>query len=73
MPRWLDSYLPNTQIKEKTTRRKNIETFLSELKKHGGILTEFDTMLWHSMVDHVTVSNQEEVRFTFKDGSEIQV
>jgi len=60
------------QIKEKTTKRKNIETFLSELKKHGGVLIEFDIMLWHSMVDHVTVSNQEEVRFTFKDGTEIQ-
>jgi len=59
------------QIKERTTRRNSIETFLSQLKKHGGILTDFDTMLWHSIVDHVTVSNQEELRFTFRDGTEI--
>lgn len=60
------------QIKEKSNRRKNIETFLSELKKHDGILTEFDTMLWHSMVDYVTISSSEEVYFTFKDGSKIR-
>jgi len=59
------------QIKEKTNRRKNIESFLSELKKHDGILTEFDTMLWHSMVDHVIVNSTEDIHFIFRDGTKI--
>ena len=37
------------------------------------VLTEFDERLWHSMVDFVTVYADNDVRFTFKDGREIQV
>ena len=29
--------------------------------------------LWYSLVDHVTVYSISDVRFTFKDGTEIQV
>jgi len=62
----------SVQIKEKVTRRKTLETFLTDLRKHDGILTEFDSMLWHSMVDFVTVCSKDDVRFTFKNGTEIQ-
>ncbi|NTW72589.1 MAG: hypothetical protein HGA49_10175 [Eubacteriaceae bacterium] len=61
------------QIKENTTRRKNIESFLSELKRHEGILTEFDTMLWHSMVDHAIINPPEDIHFIFKDGTEVKI
>lgn len=47
--------------------------FLAELKKQDDVVTEFDESLWYSMVDYVTVFNKEDVRFTFKDGTEIKV
>ena len=43
-----------------------------ELEKQDGLCTEFDESLWISLVDYVTVFNKEDVRFTFKDGTEIR-
>ena len=31
----------------------------------------FDDALWHTLVDHVTVHNDERIVFTFTDGTEI--
>ena len=47
--------------------------FLAELERQDGVSTEFDENLWYSLVDFVTVFNKEDVRFTFKDGTEIKV
>lgn len=60
------------EIKEKVTRRKSIETFLSDLQRQDGLLSDFDPLLWHSLVDFVTVYSLGDVRFTFKDGTEAQ-
>lgn len=46
--------------------------FLAELEKQDDLCTEFDERLWVSLVDFVTVFNREDVRFTFKDGTEIR-
>ena len=32
---------------------------------------EFNETLWHTLVDHVTVYNDERIVFTFTDGTEI--
>ena len=32
---------------------------------------EFNETLWHTLVDHVTVHNDERIVFTFTDGTEI--
>ncbi len=45
--------------------------FLAELERQDGVATEFDENLWYSLIDFVTVFNKEDVRFTFKDGTEI--
>ena len=37
-----------------------------------GMVTEFDPMLWVSLVDFVTVYSKDDVQVTFKDGTEIQ-
>lgn len=56
------------QIKEKVTRRQTMAAFLAELKKQDELLTDFDPLLWHSLVDCVTVLDKENVQITFKNG-----
>ena len=58
-------------ISDKATRQATIEDFLRELRSLGGMVTEFDPMLWVSLVDFVTVYSKDDVRVTFKDGTEI--
>lgn len=60
-------------ITEKQAKREKIEMFISELKKQDEVVTRFDENLWYSLVDYVTVFSKEDVRFTFKDGTEIGV
>ena len=36
------------------------------------VLADFDDRLWFSLVDFATVYSAEDVRFTFKDGTEIK-
>jgi site-specific DNA recombinase len=36
------------------------------------LILEFDPLLWNSLVDYVAVFEKDDVRFTFKDGTEIQ-
>ncbi len=59
-------------IVEKQAQREKVEMFLAELEKQDGLCTEFDESLWISLVDYVTVYNKDDVRFTFKDGTEIR-
>ena len=60
-------------ITEKQAKKEQIERFLVELERQDGVVTEFDENLWYSLVDFVKVFNKEDVRFTFKDGTEIKV
>jgi hypothetical protein len=57
---------------DKKARGQLVEAFIAELASQDGLLTEFDERLWFSLVDFVTVYGAEDVRFTFKDGSEIK-
>lgn len=63
----------SSNIIEKQAEREKIEMFLAELERQDGIVTEFDENLWYSLLDYVTVFNKEDIRFTFKDGTEIKV
>lgn len=63
----------NMEITEKQARRESTERFISELSRQDSVITEFDEDFWYAMVDYVTVFNKEDVRFTFKDGTEIRV
>jgi site-specific DNA recombinase len=60
------------EITDKQTRLGTINAFLYTLRKQDNLLTEFDEKLWCSLVDYATVYNKDDVRFTFKDGTEIQ-
>lgn len=47
--------------------------FLAEMGKQEDLIAEFDESLWYSLVDYVTIFSKEDIRFTFKDGTEIKV
>ncbi len=49
------------------------EQCLAEIAKQEGMISEFDEDLWYALVDYVTVCGKDDVRFTFKDGTEIRV
>lgn len=61
-----------SDIRSKTSRHKAIENYLDLLEKSEDVLTEFDPKYWHGMVDFVTVYAADDIRFTFKDGTEIK-
>lgn len=60
-------------ITEKQAHREKIEMFLAGLQKQEDLVTEFEEDLWYSLIEYVTVFDKEDVRFTFKDGTEIKV
>ena len=58
-------------IAERTARRHQIETYLKELRDREP-LTEFWETDWLAMVDYITVHNKDDIRVTFKNGTEIK-
>jgi site-specific DNA recombinase len=60
-------------VSSKKARGELVGAFVAELGKQGGLITDFDERLWYSLVDFVTVYSENDVRFTFKDGTEIKV
>ncbi len=59
------------KVRDMVNRRKTLEAFLAKLKKQDGLIDDFDPLLWHSLIDHMTINSSEDVRFTFKDSTEI--
>ena len=45
--------------------------FMFELRELDELPVTFDERLWHGLIDHVTVYDDERLVFHFKDGSEI--
>lgn len=60
------------QITDKLTRRATIEEFLKELRSMDGPITEFDADRFGRLVNYYTVRSKDDVRVTFKNGTEIQ-
>jgi chromosome segregation ATPase len=58
-------------ITEAKARGQKVAGFIAELRKQDDLITEFDDGLWHGLMDYATVYNYKDVRFTFKDGTEI--
>lgn len=59
------------QIKKKVTRCQTMTAFLDELKKQDELLTEFDPLLLHSLVDFIIVFEKEKVQVIIKSGVKI--
>lgn len=60
------------EITDKQTRLSTINAFLNTLRKQEKLLTEFDEKLWCSLVDYATVYDKDNIRFIFKDSTEIR-
>lgn len=58
-------------MKRRTARSRQLESFIKELQEQELIKT-FDERLWCSLVDFITVYSKEDIRVTFKDGTEIK-
>ena len=58
-------------IAERTARRHQIETYLKELRSREPLM-EFRETDWLAMVDYITVYSKDDIRVTFKDGTEIK-
>ena len=50
-----------------------LTSFSRELRKQETVLEEFDEGLWGTLVDFITVHSKEDVRVTFKDGTEVKI
>lgn len=57
---------------ETKARRDVLDAFIDRLKKQEGLISEFDEQLWYSLVDYATIYSEDDVRFTFKDGTVIK-
>lgn len=60
------------EITDNQTRHSTMNAFLYTPHRQDNLLIEFDEKLWCSFVDYATVYEKDDVRFTFKDGTEIQ-
>ncbi len=60
------------EIQDKTSRCQAIEYYMKLLREQDTVITAYSRDCWHRMVDFVTVYSKEDIRFTFKDGTEIQ-
>ena len=52
-------------------RKHQIEAYLKNLRSREP-LTEFRETDWLAMVDYITVHSKNDIRVTFKDGTEIK-
>lgn len=60
------------ELKEMKQNKARIEDFISQFEQTPDMLTEFNLDVWNSLVDHATVYGSDDIRFTFKNGQEIQ-
>ncbi len=54
------------------SRQATIEAYIETLKAQDTLVERFEPSLWCALLDFVTVYSKEDVRFTFKDGTEIR-
>lgn len=60
------------EVHDKNSRCKSIEHYLALLEERTDTITEYDVILWHGMVEFVTVHSKDDICFTMKDGTEIK-
>lgn len=61
-----------TEISDKHTRQATIVSFLTALQAQKTFVEKFESSLWYGLLDFVTVYAKDDVRFTFKNGTEIR-
>ena len=58
-------------IQYRKARSRQMDSFIKELREQE-LLKGFDARLWGSLVDFITVYSKDDIRVTFKDGTEIK-
>jgi len=58
-------------ITSRNSRRDKLDNFIRELAKQPDLISEWDDRLWVTLVDHAAAYTHTDLRFTFKDGTEI--
>lgn len=58
---------------ERNAKRTKISLFLNTLDSQQELITEFDEELWYSTVECVTVYEDMQMVFTFRNGKEIEI
>lgn len=53
-------------------RQRQIAEFIAAVEALPETVNEFQSDLWATLVDHVTVYGKKDVRFTMTNGTEIQ-
>ena len=59
-------------IRDKTARKAEAEDFIRELMKRPALITEFDPIAYHILVDRMTVFKKDRVVVRFKNGVVIE-
>ena len=59
------------KISSNESKMARWDHFIEELKKAGFLITKFDERLWSGLMTCITVHSKEDIRFMFKDGTEI--
>ncbi|SQF14124.1 site-specific recombinase [Streptococcus pyogenes] len=59
------------QLLEVTRRQKDLKEFLETLNQQSELISEFDELLWETVVDKVEICQNRIVTFTLKNGSEV--
>ena len=60
-------------ISAKEAQSERLAVFIMRLKTQIGPVAEFDSQLWASMVDYVTVGTDKDITVVFRDGTEVSV
>ena len=60
-------------ISAKEAQSERLAVFIKRLKAQTDPVAEFDSQLWASMVDYVTVGADKGVTLVFRDGTEVNV
>lgn len=58
-------------IQYRKARSRQMDSFIQELRNQD-LIKEFDARLWGSLVDFITVYSKDDIRVTFKDGTDIR-
>ena len=61
------------KIEDKEAKKAVATEFFNELKSRKDPITEFNPDLWNGLLDHIKIHSEEDIRFIFKDGSEVKV
>lgn len=59
-------------IQNRRVKGKQLDEFAKELQARE-LIQDFDENLWGSLLDFITVQGKDDIRVTFKDGTEIKV